>query len=52
MDSFKRLMKKKCLIKNVEKNVYSSLKEGGTGDDGEKLNGHISDYLTCNKIWN
>ena len=45
-------MKKKCLIKNVEKNVYSSLKDGRTGDDGVKLNGHISDYLACYKIWN
>ena len=41
-------MKKKCLIKKTA----SSLKDGRTGDDGEKLNGHISDYLTCNKIWN
>ena len=41
-------MKKKCLIKKTA----SSLKDGRTDDDGEKLNGHISDYLTCNKIWN
>ena len=33
---------------------YSSVKEGTTGDNGEKLDGHMSDkdYLTCNKIWN
>ena len=32
----------------------SSLKDGTTGDNDEKLNGHISDkdYLTCKKIWN
>ena len=30
------------------------MKDGATGDDGKKLNGHISDegYLTCIKIWN
>ena len=28
--------------------------EQTTGDNGKKLNGHISDnqYLTCTKIWN
>ena len=33
---------------------YSSVKAGTTNDDGEKLDGHMSDkdYLTCNKIWN
>ena len=33
---------------------YSSVKDGTTGDNGEKLDGHISDedYLTCKKIWN
>ena len=32
----------------------SSVKDGTTGDNGEKLNGHNSDkdYLTCKKIWN
>ena len=32
---------------------YSSVKDEKTGDNGEKLDGHISDedYLTCNKIW-
>ena len=30
---------------------YSSVKDGRTGDNGEKLDGHISgkDYWTCNK---
>ena len=39
----KNLVKKNCLIKS-----------GTTGDNGEKLGGHISDedYLTCKKIWN
>ena len=34
--------------------LYSSVKEGKTGDTGEKLDGHISDkdYLTCKNIWN
>ena len=33
---------------------YSSVKDGTINDDGEKLDGHMSDedYLTCNKIWN
>ena len=33
--------------------MLSSVKDGTTGDNGEKLDGHISDedYLTCNKIW-
>ena len=33
---------------------YGSVKDGTTGDNGEKLDGHISnkDYLACNKIWN
>ena len=31
-----------------------SLKDGTTGDNGEKLNGHASDkgHLTCIKTWN
>ena len=41
-----KLPHKKCF--------YSSVKAGATNDDGEKLDGHMSDkdYLTCNKIWN
>ena len=37
-----------------KKCFYSSLKDGTTGNNGEKLDGLISneDYLTCNKIWN
>ena len=38
-----------------DKKCFSrSLKGGITGDDSEKLDGHISDedYLKCNKIWN
>ena len=33
---------------------YSSVKDGTINDDGEKLDGHMSDEdsLTCNKIWN
>ena len=34
--------------------LYSSVKDGTTGDNGKKLDGHINDedYLTCKKIWN
>ena len=33
---------------------YCSVKDGTTGDNGEKLDGHISDedYLAWKKIWN
>ena len=33
---------------------FQSLKNGRTGGNGEKLDGHISDedYLTCKEIWN
>ena len=33
---------------------YSSVKDRTTGDNGKKLDGHISDkdYLTCKKNWN
>ena len=51
MESFKifneeKLADKKCF--------YNSVKDGATGDNGEKLDGHINneDYLTCKKIWN
>ena len=32
---------------------YSFVKHGTTSDNGEKLDGHISDkdYLTCKKLW-
>ena len=51
LDSFKRfgeeeLPDRKCF--------YSFVKDRTTGDNDEKLDGHISDedYLICNKIWN
>ena len=50
MNSFKRfseenLPDKKCF--------YRSLKDKTIGDNGEKLNGHVTDkeYLKCIKIW-
>ena len=51
MDSSKRFGEKKLPDK---KSFYSSVKDGITGDNGKKLDGHISDedYLTCKKIWN
>ena len=44
-------MKNKLLDKIC---FYSSVKNGIADDNGEKLDGHISDedYLTYNKIWN
>ena len=51
MDSFKifseeKLPDKKCF--------YSSVKDEATGDNSEKLDGHINNenYLMCKKIWN
>ena len=51
MDSFKRFSEEKLPDK---KYIYSSVKDGTTGDNGEELDGHISneDYLTCSKSWN
>ena len=51
MGSFKRFGKEKLPDREC---FYSSLKDGTTGDNGEKLDGHISDedYLACKKIWN
>ena len=48
---FKRFREEKLPNKEF---FYSSVKDGTTGDSGEKLDGHISDkdYLTWNKIWN
>ena len=50
MNSFKRLSEKKLLDKVC---FYSSAKDETTGDNGEKLDGHISniDYLTRKKNW-
>ena len=51
MDSFKRFNEEKLTGKKCFCNL---VKDGRTGDNGEKLDGYISekDYLTCNKIWN
>ena len=51
MDNFKRLGEEK--LPDAEC-LYSSVKDGTTGNNDEKLDGHISheDYLTCSKIWN
>ena len=52
MDSFKRFSEEKLPDKEY---FYRSVKKDRkTGDNGEKLDGHISDedYLTCKKIWN
>ena len=48
MDNFKRFGEKKLPDKKC---FYSSVKDGTTGDNGKKLDGHISDgdYLTCKK---
>ena len=49
--SFKRFNQKKLPDKEC---FYSSLKDGTTGDNGEKLDGHVSneEYLTCKTILN
>ena len=51
VDRFERFSEEKLPNKRC---FYRSLKDGTTGDNGKKLNGHISDeeYLICNKIWN
>ena len=51
MNSFKRFSEKKLPDKKC---FYGSLKDGTTGDNSEKLNGHVSDkeYLIWIKIWN
>ena len=48
IDSFKRFSEEKLPDKKC---FYSSVKDGTTGDNGKKLDGHISDadYLTCKK---
>ena len=50
MNSFKRFREEKLPDRKC---FYMSLKNGTTGDDGKKLDGHISHekYLTCEKIW-
>ena len=49
LDSFKRFNEEKLSNREC---FYSSVKDETTGDNGEKLDGHISheDYLTCKKI--
>ena len=51
MDSFKTFNEEKL---SGKKYFYRSLKDGTTGDNGKKLDGHMSDkeYLTCIKISN
>ena len=51
MDSFKRFSEEKLPDR---KSFYSSVKDRSTGDNGEKVDGHISDkvYLTRKKLWN
>ena len=50
MDSSERFNEEKLPDRKC---FYSSVKNGTTGDDCNKLDGHISneDYLTCKKIW-
>ena len=51
MYSFKRFGEEKLPDREC---FYSSVKDRTIGNNGEKLEVHISDedYLTCNKIWN
>ena len=49
MDSFKRFGEEKLPDREC---FSSSVKDGTTDDNGEKLEGHDEDYLTCKKIWN
>ena len=50
MNSFERFTEEKLPDKKC---FYSSVKDGTTGDNGEKLGGHTTDedYLICKKIW-
>ena len=50
MKNFKRFSKENLPDQRC---FYRSLKDGTTGDNGEKLYGHVNDeeYLTCIKIW-
>ena len=51
MDSFKRFGEEKLPDREY---FYIFIKDGTTGDNAKKLDGHISDedYLTCKNIWN
>ena len=50
INSFERFNEEKLPDKEY---FFSSKKDGTTGDNGRKLDDHISDedYLTCEKIW-
>ena len=50
MDSFKRFNEEKLPDKKC---FYRSVEDGKTGENGKKLDAHMSDeeYLTCKKIW-
>ena len=50
IESFTRFDEEKLPDKKC---FYGSVKDGTTGDNGKKLDGHINDedYLTCKKIW-
>ena len=50
MDSFKRFNEEKLPDKEC---FYRSVKDGKTGENGKKLDGHKSheEYLTCKKNW-
>ena len=51
IDSFKRFSEEKLSDKEC---FNSSVKDGTAGDNGKKLDSHMSDesYLTCKRIWN
>ena len=51
IDSFKRFNEEKLPDREC---FDSSVKDGTTGDNNEKLDGHLSDkdYLMCKKTWN
>ena len=50
MDNFKRFSEEKLPDKKC---FHSSVKDRTTGDNSNKIDGHISnDYLICRKIWN
>ena len=51
MDNFKRFNEEKLPDKKC---LYRCVKDGTTGDNGGKLDGHIKDkdYLGCKIVWN
>ena len=51
MNSFDRFLEEHLPSKEC---FFSSTKKGKVGDDGKKLDHHITDekYLACKKIWN